>query len=108
MQPTSTSQHAERPKRPKPSSESNPEQGSQSEPPISADSSEVKPAASNAKKAQPEKRTARIKFADCEGFHRELRARVKSFFANDENNARDVPGMYLKSFVILALSLIHI
>ena len=102
MQPTSTSQHTERPKRPKPVSESNSEHGSQSEPPISADSSEVKPAASNAKKAQPEKRTARIKFADCEGFHRELRARVKSFFANDENNARDVPGMYLKSFVILA------
>ena len=91
MQPTSTSEKNSRPKRPKPITENNTTQ---------AESPEVKDPRES-KKPLPEKRTARIKFADCEGFHRELRAQVKNFFAAPERTARDVPGMYLKSFVIL-------
>ena len=90
MQPTSTSEQTGRPPRPKPISESG------------LPKSELPQSKQDSKNRQPEKRTARIKFADCEGFHRELRARVKTFFAAPENSARDVPGIYWKSFVILA------
>lgn len=43
-----------------------------------------------------------LKFAACEGFHRELRQRVGQYFESSGRRKRDCPQMYVKTAVIVA------
>ena len=49
-----------------------------------------------------EQRRPGLKFSDCEGFHRALRARGDLYFAEYGRRSRDLPAMYRKTAVILA------